>query len=186
MRSAQFSRLAVPFGLAIIAGVALAVPALAGQGRHPNQAPAAPAVIKNMPRPNIPQLDDQERNRALSIATSDPVVAGLLAGRQHAVKSIGVWHTKDLRKLGAGIVFTLERPASFELDWPYAQFDGGAVGGLKPYQQLRHHFTVDDVTRLAVLVDLNTSGVAQITPGPGATLRSLAPGVPVQTRPTGD
>ena len=138
-------------------------PGLPTPGPKPPRPPVAAMPVGL--QPNIPHLSEEERARALAIATEDSRVQQLLAGREYSLTSIGVWHTsKDLEKIGAGIIFSLPEPASFELDWLLVDYDESEAS-FPPYRQVRQRFTLVDVTNLVVKVDLHRGEVIAITAG---------------------
>lgn len=57
---------------------------------QPQSAPAASPLSESVPKPNLPKLTEDERSRAVSLATENPTVAQLLAGREYGVTSVGV------------------------------------------------------------------------------------------------
>lgn len=137
---------------------------------QPQSAPAAsPHVEQSFPKPDIPELTENERFKAVSLATDNPQVAQLLAGREYDVTSVGVWHTSgDLQKIGAGVILSLAQPAILEADWPTIDYGRAGVTA-SPYQQHTEHFTAENVQRLVVMVDLRRGQVVSISPGPEAS-----------------
>lgn len=126
-----------------------------------------PQVLdEGLPKPNIPELTEDERAKALSTATNDSLVAQLLAGREYSIESVGVWHTsRGLQKLGAVIAFSLAQPAEIEIDWPVIEYDQTELA-TPPYQQGTRHYLAKGVHRLYVLVDLQRGQVVEVMPGP--------------------
>lgn len=129
-----------------------------------------PQVLdEGLPKPNIPELTEDDRAKALSTATNNPVVAQLLAGREYSIESIGVWHTtRGLQNIGAFIIFSLAQPAELELDWPVIEYDQTELT-TPPYQEGTRHYLAKGVKRLVVMVDLQRGQVVSVAPGPGAS-----------------
>lgn len=163
------ARYLLPIGLVTIIAW-LAVPPIAG--RPPSGPPEGPAKTGGIQLPQtdkIPQLTEEERARVQSIATNDARVQKLISGRQYSVTSVGVWHSRSLKVIGGGVIFTLAEPASFEMDWPAANYDE-AEATWPPYQPDVRHYSAKEVSQLAVLVDLQKDAVVEIRPGPGVKI----------------
>lgn len=162
----------------VIAAVVLAFPMFAAQLHAASDAipeaaqmqgapVATPQVVEQtIQKPNIPELTEDERSEAISIATNDPFVAQILADREYSVASVGVWHTGDL-KIGAGVILALAQPATLELDWPTIDYDSAEVTA-PPYQQRTEHYLATGVRRLVVMVDSRSGQVVEVKPGPEA------------------
>lgn len=150
----------------VIAG--LAATAVTQRPRvDPQQPPPTAEVRQRVQTAEIPELTEEERAQIVTIATGDEHVQRVLDGRQYSVTSVGVWHTRGLKKIGGGIVFTLADPASVEGDWPTIDYNDSEDSWL-PYKSHLTHLVFAGVQQLAVLVDLQRGEVAQIMPGPGA------------------
>jgi hypothetical protein len=140
----------------------------------PPAAPAGPRAGQAAPKADIPQLTDEERARAVSVATASSTVAQVLSGKGFTVSSVGVWHTRSLRKIGAGVIYSLAEPATVGIDWPYVKYDQSEAS-FPPYEVGTVRYKASNVKRLVVMVDLHRNAVVQIGPGPEAKL---------ETRPT--
>ncbi len=128
---------------------------------------ATPQVVEQViQKPNIPELTEDERSEAISIATNDPFVAQILVDREYSVASVGVWHTGDL-KIGAGVILALAQTATLELDWPTIDYDRAELT-TPPYQQYTEHYVATGVRRLVIMVDLQHGQVVSVAPGPEA------------------
>ncbi|MDE3089599.1 MAG: hypothetical protein KGJ80_09510, partial [Chloroflexota bacterium] len=140
-------------GVVALSAIWLAVPTIAEPMQNlPPGPPPTPGAVKEFPTSNIPRLTEEERNQAIAIATSDPRVQKLLAGRKYSVASVGSWHTKGLKKIGAGIVFSFAEPVSFDgLDWPTVEYDEAEVTW-PPYQPRTMHLTVHNTQGLIAMV----------------------------------
>ncbi len=165
--------------LAFVAGIVV-FPTLAAQLRgetdttpRVDQSSAAPVATPQVveqatQKPNIPELTEDERSEAVSLATNNPFVAQILADREYSVSSVGVWHTsRELQKIGAGVIISLAQPATLELDWPTIDFDRTELT-TPPYQQRTEHYLATGVQRLVVMVDLRRGEVVSVGPGPEA------------------
>ena len=71
----------------------------------------------------IPALTEDEEKMALEIALGDPRVQELLSGKKYEVCAIGVVHTTELVKTGAGILLCLDKAYEIEYDWPYTVYN---------------------------------------------------------------
>lgn len=155
---------------------------------RPLAPPPQPQKVEVVSRANIPQLSPEERATAAALLTTDPQLKDLLDGKRFTVTSVGIWHDKNLKKLGAGLVVTLADPASFsERDWPSAVFPEIAAASAPagaPYVRGMQRYSATNVKRLSILVDLNSSTVTSITPGPGARV-TVPPGTPRVLNPHG-
>lgn len=157
-------------GLAALVVVGLAVPAVAQRPPiDPRQAPPGIQRAQSVQAAQLPQLTEEERAQVLSIATGDAQVQKFLNGRPYSVTTVGLWHTRGLKKIGGGVILTLAEPANLDADWPYAEYDQ-AETSWPPYKQNQRHMAAQNVQQLAVLVDLQKGRVAQITPGPEAKI----------------
>ena len=155
--------LGIFFGLAILAAIWLAVPTSAQRGVGTIQPPATPRVAQTFPRPNIPELSDAERAQALAIALSDPRLGRILANRKYTITAVGVWHTKGLEKIGAGMTITLAEPTSLEDDWPY-YVDDLTEKSSPPYQEKVWHHAFKSTNMLIVSVDLKRNKLVGLVP----------------------
>lgn len=71
----------------------------------------------------IPVLTEEEEKMALDIAFADPRVQQLIAEKAYEVCAIGVVHTSELVKTGAGILICLDKAYEIEYDWPYTTYN---------------------------------------------------------------
>ena len=164
--------LGIFFGLAILGTIWVAAPTSAQRGIATIQPPSTPRIVPILPRPNIPELSDAERARALALATGHPTLQRVLANRKYTVTAVGVWHTHSLQKLGASLVFTLSEPTSLEDDWPQILYDE-TEKSFPPYQERVQRKDFQRVQMLTVSVDLNRNAVVAISPFEGGM--TLAP-----------
>jgi hypothetical protein len=129
--------------------------------------PATPHVVGSpLPGPPIPELTEEERDRALEIAFGDQRVTVLVKGHPYTVEAIGVWTTsKSLRKVGAGIVLSFAQPISVEADLPYVDYGGDEYGpAWDEYREGVAHVASDSVTEMHIMVDLARGQVVAINP----------------------
>ena len=129
--------------------------------------PATPYVVESpLPGPPIPELTEEERDKALEIAFSDERVTALLGGHPYTVEAIGVWTTpKSLQKVGAGIVLSFAQPISVEADLPYVDYGGDEYGAAwDEYREGVAHVASDSVTKMHIGVDLARGQVVAIDP----------------------
>lgn len=196
MKSLVARRYLLPAGITavvavlLVAWVAPQIPSAAGAQSlpRPSGPPPQPQKIEVISRADIPQLSPEERAAAAAMLNTDPQLKNLLDGKRFNITSVGIWHDKNLKKLGAGLVVTLAEPASFsERDWPSVVFPEIPVASAPastPYVQGTQRYGATNVKRLSVLVDLSGSTVMSITPGPGARV-TLPPGTPRVINPHG-
>jgi hypothetical protein len=102
---------------------------------------------------------------------ADPAVRRFLGGSTYRVESVGAWTTAGAQYLEGGIAVLLIQPAANPVDVRIPIAVGGAAGRPNPDPCVVHldhsaAVTASDVTRADVLVDLNASRVAGITPEP--------------------
>ena len=162
-------RLALLGALATLAGTAAvaAFPALAARQGISHVTPQV--LDEGLPKPNIPELTVDDRAKAISTATNNPVVVQILADRKYSIESVGVWHTsRGLQKIGASVIHSLAQPADLELGWPVIEYDRTEIT-TPPYQQGTRHYLAKGVKRLVVMVDLQRGQVVSVAPGPGAS-----------------
>lgn len=163
----------------VFAAVVVVLPTLAAQlPGAPDATPraqlqgaplATPQVVEQATqKSSIPELTEDERSEAIALATNNPVVAQILADREYSVSSVGVWHTsRELQKIGAGVIISLAQPATLDLDWPTIDYDSAELTA-PPYQQRTEHYLATGVERLVVMVDLQRGEVVSVAPGPEA------------------
>jgi hypothetical protein len=129
--------------------------------------PATPSLAESpLPGPPLPELTEEERDKALDIALSGERVTALLQGRASAVEAIGVWTTpKSLQKVGAGIVLSFPEPISVDGDFPYIDYGGDEYGAAwDEYREGVAHVASDSVTEVHIMVDLVRGQVVAINP----------------------
>jgi hypothetical protein len=128
--------------------------------------PATPHLVESpLPGPPIPELTEEERDKALEIAMSDERVTTLLEGHPYTVEAVGVWTTpKSLRRVGAGIVLSFAQPISVEGDLPYVDYGGDEYGAAwDEYREGIAHVASDSATEMHVMVDLARGQVVAIS-----------------------
>jgi len=125
-------------------------------------------------QPTVPTLSDQDRARAVEIASNTAALRKILEPLPLTVSEVGIWHTKDLKPIGAVLRLSLPAPADLEGDWPSILYDQ-AESGQALYQKQLVPYAVSGVTDLFVLVDLRSGEVVSVSPGPGATVTKPAP-----------
>ncbi len=141
-------------------GIALTLqPAPGGENLSEGYLPSPPFMVANPedidpeypagPRPEIPTLTEEEEAWAIETALSDPRVQELVSGKEYVIGAIGVVHTTELEKTGAGLHICFEEPYWIEYDWPS--------------QERTFHLGLDVLT-LAILVDFEAGGVVEIMP----------------------
>lgn len=131
-------------------GIALTLqPAPGGENLSEGYLPSPPELFEHIPGPEIPTLTEEEEAWAIETALSDPRVQELVSGKEYVIGAIGVVHTTELEKTGAGLLICFEEPYWIEYDWPY---EGGTF-----YLGL-------DVLTLAISMDFEAGGVVEITP----------------------
>ena len=129
--------------------------------------PATPHLVESPPPgPPIPELTEEEQDKALDIAMSDERVTALLEGHPYTVEAIGLWTTpKSLRKVGAVIVLSFAQPISVDGDLPYVDYGGDEYGAAwDEYREGVAHVASDSVTEMHIMVDLARGQVVAINP----------------------
>lgn len=117
-------------------------------------------------RDNEPILTAEEDAGVRAIASADPRVAQLLAGRGSSISSVDPWTTAaQHRAMGAWITFAWSGPATLETDWPGINYDISETTS-PPYTEGVMHYVANNVTELDVVVDLDCGRVVAIDPGP--------------------
>ena len=97
-----------------------------------------------------PQLTEDQKREALSVALSDPLVGSILAGSNWTLVEMGAW-VESGRLMGAALLIRLERPV-------WASGDFRDLGGRSYRAKLW-------VGSLHVLVDLSARRVVAVSPG---------------------
>ncbi|MBY0398101.1 MAG: hypothetical protein K2X91_16775 [Thermoleophilia bacterium] len=153
---------ALTVGVAVLVLLVSVVLAIALAGTSGDAAPRGDAGPS--PPGAIPSLTRAEAARARMILEADPFVAGLTAGRRHAVIGPGVWH-EGPRRLGAFFAVELARPADYrDAAIPVIPFDRERGRFAPPSAAVVQRFSGRDVGTLSVTIDLAGGRVADITP----------------------
>lgn len=99
---------------------------------------------------NEPVLTPGESGDADTVATSDPRVEDIIAGRSYSIQDTTPWTTRDGRPIGAQVTLSWATPTTIAYDWPSTEVVA--------------HYTAANVTGLSILVDLNCNQVVSIDP----------------------
>ena len=115
--------------------------------------------------PIPPSLTESQRQEAQRILESDERLGELLGDVSYEITSVGVWHTADLRLIGAGFIISLNEPKTFDQTvWPQVDFAAEAIVAGRDYARLDVQYGVTNVTEIEVLVDLRLREVVEIEP----------------------
>lgn len=116
----------------------------------------------------IPDLDKEDREKAVKITLVDPRVQELLNGKDYIIvpDSVVSWSsTKDHQKIGARLEISLDKTYSINYDWFYPEYDEVKYQDF-PYYQVKNISHISETNGLIVLVDLQKGEVSGLTPRP--------------------
>jgi hypothetical protein len=175
------ARAVVPLGVLLIAVGGILVSPMAdalsdGSSDGPTSVLANPAGLETG-GPALPELSQEQKDRALAIARANPAVQSLIASR--AVSTLVVpWYTlKSKEPLGAGIDLSWNEPIDVAAQWPTLFYDETETVS-PPYQATTATIHATRVTVVHLAIDLTNGRVLGMHPLPGAKVTSLelAPG----------
>ncbi len=89
-------------------------------------------ILQGKTRPDIPEVSKEEKQRAVDIALADPIIQQILKDKDFSIApngAIGVWHTKDLTKLGVAFEIKFVRLYTIECRLPVYQKDSVDFNG---------------------------------------------------------
>lgn len=137
-----------------------------------NEAPPPPSMSANPedvdpeyvggPKPEIPVLTESEEARAVEIALSDPRVQELIEGKEYEIGAIGVWHTDELEKIGAGLHIWFDKPYWIEYNWPLIEYNEEKYSS-PYYREGTFHYALP-VQTLGISLNLEEGRVVAIRP----------------------
>jgi hypothetical protein len=123
----------------------------------------------------IPELTRADREKAVTIALTDPRIQELLVGKKYALvpDSVAVWHSsKDHQKIGAGLEIKLDKTYSVDYAWPLAEYNETKYTSFPYYQTLNRNM-VFEVSSVAILVDFEKGSVVSIIPNSAQTVNQV-------------
>lgn len=118
-----------------------------------------PVVVQKAPSPDIPQLTEEEKTEATKIMLADARFEELTAGKEYAIREIGVIHNQEMEKLGVCLDIGFNQPYQLEYDWPSIRYTDAQFN----YQEETFHEALP-VVSLLVQVDLKEAKVIAIIP----------------------
>lgn len=149
------------FALAMLVGQR-AFPAAEGDGGGPSEEPRQGATRPEAPK-SLPVLSSSDRDDALELLATDPVLRDLVGDRTYSTEEVTLWHSSTGEQLGAAVILTLESPLAGEREWQYAVVDGVEDTPTR-YETVRQRASADGVQTLLAFVDLRNSEVVEIGP----------------------
>lgn len=112
-----------------------------------------------------PQLTDEERTRAIAIATGDARFTSVVGGRPYEVTAAGAWLTVlNETKMGATLSVKWAEPATITYAWPVIDYDSSETTS-PPYTEGTESLTATNLTQLDILVDLQRGVMVAMEPG---------------------
>jgi hypothetical protein len=119
------------------------------------------------------ELTATDRTEARRLVSESAELRQILGGRQHAVKSVGVWNgyvlkrDPDLLDFMTVVQVRVARPTTVRAQWPY-------IGELRPCRRHWVPLTVRNLREVSVYVDRSQSLVAAIVPSRSSGLDDWA------------
>ncbi len=166
---------ALGLGVVLIAAGAFLLSPLAGAfggGDPPAAPPAVPGAVGGTGA--SPTLSAAERTRALEIATSHPVVSGLIADGQKSTLVVPWTTLHGDRLLGAGLEIRWAEPKIVVGTWPAIYYDETEQLS-PPFVATRASVEATNVSGVHVSVDFASGKVVRIEPLPGANVARYQP-----------
>ena len=163
-----------------VLAVSLALPSIAemqssrtpSPARSPSRNPP-PGSENLLPTPraasNIPQLSETEKSRVVDIATGNSAVKQLSGGQTPTVKSVAVWHTKNLQLIGAGVELAFNPAIAFDLVVPAFIYDSTETSVPPRFVPSSARLVASNVKSLDVMVDIHSGEVVAFSTRPGSS-----------------
>ena len=123
------------------------------------------------PTGSIPTLSAAEVSTSVAIAAAARPVQTITANHTYTT-TVVVWTAEDLTKIGAAIEYELDSPGTYDLNWPYVEYDSS---GYPIYPPDSEHYIAVDMMTFTSFVDLNEAEVVQVLPGLEAAIPSPTP-----------
>lgn len=156
--------------IAVVAVVALALLIAGGVSAvlakpllDPARPPASPVSAgETSGGPAIPSLTSAEQQQARGLILKDQRIQAMAGGNGFRIVALGVWHTQDLKKIGAAAKVEFDRPLWIETDWPVKQYDSDRIPF--PHYEVKSVRQGVEAAGLHVNVDLQEGRVVSIVP----------------------